>query len=390
LSPAGQKDDKDNAIEVIPVVSGHSTDAVVIGAGVVGLAIARALAQAGRETVLLERRSHIGEETSSRNSGVVHAGIYYPPGSVKAATCVRGRQLLYEFLASHQVPHRRCGKLVVARSAGERRALQSIRDRAARCGVDDLDLIDGAGIRALEPEVEGECALLSPSTGIVDPHQLMLALQGDFEAAGGMVAVASPVEAGKVFLDRPHRIRVGGEFPTELSCRVLVNATGLHARRTWDSLVNGDARQAAPDQFYAKGHYYSYAGAAPFSRLVYPLPEAGGLGVHATLDLGGQVRFGPDVRWVEGIDHAFDDSGREDFVNAIRRYFPGLEPARLQPGYTGIRPKVVGPGDAAGDFILLSERQHGIPGLLSLHGIESPGLTACLALAESAVGLLAG
>lgn len=366
------------------------SEAVVIGAGVVGLAVARALAQAGLETVLIERGVRIGEETSSRNSGVIHAGIYYPPGSVKALTCVRGRQLLYEFLASRQVPHRRCGKLVVARTAGERRALESIRERAARCGVDDLELIDGAAIRELEPQVEGECALLSPSTGVVDQHQLMLALQGDFEAAGGVLALASPVEAGEVSIDRPHRIRVGGDTPAEISCRVLVNATGLHARRTWDTLVDGGARQVAPAQFYARGHYYSYAGAAPFSRLVYPLPEPGGLGVHATLDLGGQVRFGPDVRWVSEIDYRFDDSGREAFVTAIRRYFPGLEPDRLQPGYTGIRPKVVGPGEAAGDFVLLCERQHGIPGFLSLHGIESPGLTACLAIAEQAVGLLAG
>ncbi len=363
----------------------YQTDAVVVGAGVVGLAVGRALASSGIETVVLEQGPHIGEETSSRNSEVIHAGIYYPPGSMKAATCVRGKHLLYEFLESHQVPHRRCGKLVVAPPGCGREALEPIRRRAAECGVEDLEWVDAAGIRDLEPHVEGSWALLSPSTGIVDSHQLMLALQGDLESAGGVLAVSSPVDSGAAAGAGPHRLVVGGDTPAEIGCEILVNASGLSARSLWRKLVSD---VDAPLQYYAKGHYYSYGGKAPFSRLVYPLPEAGGLGVHATLDLSGQVRFGPDVRWVDRVDYSFDDSGRGDFVEAIRRYYPSLDEDRLQPGYTGIRPKIVGPGEPAGDFTLLGPQQHGIPGFVSLHGIESPGLTACLAIAERVVAML--
>ncbi len=365
----------------------YQTDAVVIGAGVVGLAVARELARSGVETVVLEQGPHIGEETSSRNSEVIHAGIYYPPGSVKAATCVRGKRLLYEFLESHQVPYQRCGKLVVAPPGCGREALEPISQRASQCGVEDLEWVDAAGIGELEPDVDGSWAILSPSTGIVDSHQLMLALRGDLESAGGMLAVSSPVESGAVVKLGTHRLTVGGATPTDIGCKILVNASGLSARSLWEKLV-GDAE--APAQYYAKGHYYSYGGKAPFSRLVYPLPEAGGLGVHATLDLGGQVRFGPDVRWVDEVDYSFDDSGRADFVDAIRRYYPDLNEDRLQPGYTGIRPKVVGPGEPAGDFTLFGPQQHGIPGLVSLHGIESPGLTACLAIAERVAAMIFG
>jgi L-2-hydroxyglutarate oxidase LhgO len=366
----------------------YQTDAVVVGAGVIGLAVGRALAQAGLETLILERGPLVGEQTSSRNSEVIHAGIYYPPGSLKADSCVRGKDLLYDFLHSHKVPHRRCGKLVVARNAKAEPALITIRERAERCGVADLELLGESDIRAMEPEVAAERGLFSPSTGIVDSHQLMLALQGDFEAAGGLLALSSPLEGGSLACGGLHRIHIGGEAPTDIGCRLLVNAAGLYARQVWDTLVGGSTRSSAPPQYYAKGHYYSYPGAAPFSRLVYPLPVAGGLGIHATVDLGGQLRFGPDVRWVDAVDYSFDDSGRAAFTEAIRDYFPGLDAGRLQPGYTGIRPKVVGPGDPAGDFTLLTSEHHAIEGFVSLHGIESPGLTACLAIAENVANAL--
>tara|TARA_R110002110_G_scaffold413729_1_gene641549 strand:+ start:27824 stop:28936 length:1113 start_codon:yes stop_codon:yes gene_type:complete len=365
----------------------YSTDVVVIGAGVVGLAIARELAATGLETIVLESAAHIGEETSSRNSEVIHAGIYYPPGSVKANTCVRGKQLLYDYIESHGVPHRQCGKLVVASSEAERGSLQAIQDRAERCAVSDLRWLDAAAIAELEPQVSGSVGLFSPSTGIVDSHQLMLALQGDIESLCGSIALSSPVLSGTLDPRSKHVLRVGGDAETELGCRFLINASGLFARDVGLQLRGAQWSQP-PAAYYAKGHYYSYPGKPPFSHLVYPLPEAGGLGVHATIDLAGQVRFGPDVRWVDEIDYAFDDSQREAFAAAVRRYYPGLDSTRLQPGYTGIRPKVSAPGAPASDFTILLQGHHGVPGFCSLHGIESPGLTACLAIAEYVSGEL--
>lgn len=364
-----------------------STDAAVIGAGVIGLAVARALAQSGLETVILERGDRIGAETSSRNSEVIHAGLHYPPGSLKARSCARGKGLLYDYLETHRVPHRRCGKLIVASGPEAAPALEAIRGRAADCGVDDLELLTAAEVGEMEPAVRADFALLSPSSGIVDSHQLMLSLLGEVEAAGGMLSLNSPLESAALSRSGGHRLQVGGAACFALGCRIVVNAAGLFAGEVWRRL---GAPGAAPPQYLAKGHYYGYAAAAPFSRLVYPLPAESGLGVHATLDLGGQIRFGPDVRWVDRMDYTFDDSERAAFESAIRGYFPGLDASRLQPGYTGIRPKLVGPGEPAADFLLLEQSAHGVPGFCSLHGIESPGLTACLAIAERVAENLVG
>ena len=358
------------------------TDAVVIGAGVVGLATARALALRGLEVVVLERGGGIGEGTSSRNSEVIHAGIYYPVGSLKARLCVRGRELLYDFVRERGVDHARCGKLVVG-SQAERTALEAIRARAEACGVTDLHTLDADAIREREPAVRGDIGVFSPSTGIVDSHQLMLALQADIESLDGTVVLRSPVEDGTLGKGAErHRVRIGGAEPAEIRARAVVNAAGLHARDVWLRLAGEAHAAAVPPQFFAKGHYYAYSGRSPFRHLVYPLPEPGGLGIHATLDLGGQARFGPDVRWTQNIDYSFDDGHREHFVKAIRAYFPDIDPERLQPAYTGIRPKISGPGEPPADFFILDGCAHGLRGICSLHGIESPGLTASLAIAE--------
>ena len=362
----------------------YETDAVVIGAGAIGLAIARELTTRGHETVVLERASHIASETSSRNSEVIHAGLYYPHGSLKAELCVRGKFMLYDYLEERGIAHSRCGKLIAASGQDGPARLREIADRGQRCGVSDLAFLDRAQIAQLEPRVRADAGLLSPSTGILDSHQFMLSLRGDIESAGGMLAFASPVGGGRLARRGGHTVLVSDADATELGCKLLINASGLYARETLLKLAPG-AAAVAPRQYYAKGHYYSYSGAAPFRRLVYPLPEAGGLGVHATLDLAGQVRFGPDVSWTERVDYGFDSGNREAFIASVTGYFPELDSGRLQPAYTGIRPKIVGPGEPNGDFLLLSEADHGYPGFLSLHGIESPGLTAALALAQHVV-----
>ena len=360
----------------------NTIDAVVIGAGVVGLAVGRALALKGLETIVLEQATCIGSETSSRNSEVIHAGIYYPPGSLKAKYCVRGKALLYQYLQSRNIPHARCGKLLVAQHSEKSSRLTDIATRAKQCGVNDLQVMSPTEVTQLEPLVRPGAGLFSPSTGIFDSHQFMLSLQGDLESAGGIVALSCPVSGGTLSRQGKHTVISGLETETSLGCRILINATGLWARDTWLRLAGATAASLVPEQYYAKGHYYSYSGKAPFSHLVYPLPESGGLGVHATLDLAGQVRFGPDVRWTEHRDYAFDDSDRDKFVEAIHKYFPTLAADRLQPAYTGIRPKVAAPGATDGDFMILTEKEHGIPGYVSLHGIESPGLTASLAIAD--------
>lgn len=359
-----------------------TTDAVVIGAGVIGLAIARALALKGLESIVLEQATRIGSETSSRNSEVIHAGIYYPPGSLKAKLCVRGRALLYDYLEAYRIAHARCGKLIVATSAQEAEQLNAIAKRAIKNGVSNLQFLNATEVAELEPELEAKTALLSPSTGIVDSHQLMLSLQGELESAGGNVAFSTPLEMGQLSRGGHHRLTAGGAHTADLRCRYVVNASGLHARETWRKLLYGYPDTNLPEQFFAKGHYYTYAGNAPFKRLVYPVPAAGGLGIHATVDLMGQVRFGPDVQWVDELDYEFDNSRRETFGQAISRYYPGVDSTRLQPAYTGIRPKVVAAGEPDGDFVILTERDHGFSGVVSLHGMESPGLTACLAIAE--------
>ncbi|HNJ82581.1 MAG TPA: NAD(P)/FAD-dependent oxidoreductase [Piscinibacter sp.] len=368
-------------------------DALVIGAGVVGLAVGRALARSGLETIVLERADAIGTGTSSRNSEVIHAGLYYPQGSLKARLCVRGRAQLYEFCASHGVAHRRCGKLVVATSAEQHAALDATRAKAAANGV-ELQWLTPAEAAALEPALRCSAALLSPETGIVDSHGLMLALQGDMEAAGGALALCSPVLGLRCAADARdagdagdgHVVAVGGEAPMELGARIVVNAAGLWAPAL-ASATQGLAAQHVPQGHHAKGNYFSLAGRAPFSRLIYPVPEQAGLGVHLTLDLAGQARFGPDVEWLppgalDAIDYRVDPARGESFYAEIRRYWPALRDGALQPAYSGVRPKLGGPGSAAADFVVQGAETHGIAGLVNLFGIESPGLTACMAIAD--------
>lgn len=363
-------------------------DVVVAGAGVVGLAVARALAQAGREVLLLERHAAFGTETSARHSEVIHAGLYYPEGSLKARLCVRGRGLMYAYLAARRLAHRRCGKLVVATDAWQHAALDALADSAARNGVDDLQRLGAAQAQAMEPALACTAALWSPSTGILDSHAFMLSLLGDAERAGATLALRAPLQHAVVTPDGGFVLSVGGEAPLRLSCRTLVNAAGLHAHdlaRTIDGL---EARHLPP-RHLARGHYFVLTGRAPFSRLVYPMHDAAGLGIHLTLDLAGQARFGPDVQWVDAIDYTVDPARADDFARAVRRYWPGLPEGALQPGHAGIRPKIVGPGEPAADFLVQGPRVHGVPGLVNLFGIESPGVTASLALAEHVAALLA-
>lgn len=355
----------------------ESADCVVIGAGVVGLAIAARLA-ASREVIVLERAATFGSETSSRNSEVIHAGIYYEPGSLKARLCRRGRDLLYAYAAARGIPHRRLGKLIVAARAEEEGDLQRIQASAEANGVDDLVSLDQGAIRDLEPAVTATAGLWSPSTGIIDSHQLMLSLIGDIERAGGAIAYNAPVVSGEAG-EGGIRLRIGD---TDLLCRTVINAAGLWAPEVARSIA-GLPPSAIPCQYLAIGHYYALAGKSPFRHLVYPVPQPGGLGIHATLDLSSAVRFGPDVRWIEAIDYRFDDSRRSDFIAAIARYWPAVVGATLQPAHTGIRPKLAGPGGGFADFKIDGPAIHGVPGLINLFGIESPGLTAALAIAET-------
>ena len=363
-------------------------DAVVVGAGVVGLALARALAMSGREVVILEAEDAIGTHTSSRNSEVIHAGIYYPNGSLKALSCVEGKNLLYEYCVAHAVPHRRSGKLIVAADEAQLGELEGIQKKAHANGVTDVVWMTRAQALALEPELSCVAALYSPSTGIIDSHALMLAYLGDAEAHGAMLALKSPLERAEVKADG-FVLYVDDAEPIKSS--ILVNSAGLKAP-TVAKRMEGYRAELAPGEFYAKGNYYSLARRAPFSRLVYPVPEPGGLGVHVTLDLAGQARFGPDVEWVERIggkeDYAVDPRRAERFYAAIRRYWPGLPDGALLPGYSGIRPKTAGPREPASDFQIQGPREHGVAGLVHLFGIESPGLTASLALARAVLARL--
>lgn len=357
----------------------ESVDAVVIGAGVVGLAVARALALAGRETIILESEDIIGSGISSRNSEVIHAGIYYPKGSLKAVLCVAGRKALYAYCEAHGVPHRRCGKLIVATDAEQRGRLENILAAARANGVDDIALIEPEVAMRLEPALFCTGALLSPSTGIVDSHGLMLSLLGEAEAHGAMIAYGSKVTGGSV--ESGIVIEVAGADGTmRLAPRLLVNCAGLGAQEIASSLV-GLSHETIPALSYAKGNYFTLAGRAPFGRLIYPVPERGGLGVHLTLDLGGQAKFGPDVEWVERPNYNVDPARAERFYAAIRTYWPALREGALLPGYAGIRPKLPA-ADAAADFVIQGPETHGVDGLINLYGIESPGLTASLAIGD--------
>jgi L-2-hydroxyglutarate oxidase LhgO len=360
-----------------------SVDCVVIGAGAVGLAVARALAIAGREVVIVEAEDAIGTHTSSRNSEVIHAGIYYPKGSLKARSCIAGRLRLYEYCATHGVPHKRCGKLIVATSASQEEELLSIKARAHANGVADVIEIPAAEAMRMEPALHCVAALHSPSTGIIDSHALMLAYLGDAESAGAMLALKSPL-ARALVVQQGFELEAGN---TRIRTQMLVNSAGLRAPSV-ARLIEGFPVERIPPEFYAKGNYYSLAGRPPFSRLVYPVPEPGGLGVHVTLDLAGQARFGPDVEWVDRIDYEVDPRRAERFYAAIRRYWPALPDGALAPGYAGIRPKISGPKEPAADFLVQGPAEHGVAGLVNLFGVESPGLTASLALADDVAALL--
>ncbi len=359
-------------------------DCAVVGAGVVGLAVARALALAGREVVILEAEDAIGTHTSSRNSEVIHAGIYYPQGSLKARACIAGKVLLYEYCVRHGIPHARCGKLIVATSQGQLSELQNIQAKARANGVTDVVQMSREQAIALEPELSCAAALYSPSTGVIDSHALMLAYLGNAEASGAMLALNAKLERA-IVRKGGIELHVAGAEPVLARC--VVNSAGLSAPSV-ARRIEGYPPAAAPRELYAKGNYYSLTRRAPFSRLVYPVPEPGGLGVHITLDLAGQARFGPDVEWVEQIDYTVDPNRAERFYAAIRRYWPGLPDGALAPGYAGIRPKISGRDEPAADFVIEGPQKHGVAGLVNLFGIESPGLTASLALADDVARLL--
>ena len=364
----------------------ENIDCAVIGAGVVGLAIARKLAQSGREVVILEAEEAFGTHTSSRNSEVIHAGIYYPTGSLKARLCVAGRRALYQYCAEHAVAHRRIGKVIVATDAPQIETLAKYRQQGALNGVDDLVPLTAAELRELEPEVKGVAGFLSPSTGIIDSHGLMLAYLGDAEECGAALALASPVRAGNVVTDGIV-LHVGGAEEMTVKCATVVNSAGLHAQAVARS-IGGIPVATIPPTYYAIGHYYTLAGRCPFGRLVYPVARPDWLGVHVTIDLGGQVKFGPDFGWIDHLDYRFDDSRTAAFYRAIRDYYPGLPDGALQPGYTGIRPKIHGPETPAPDFMIQGPDEHGVPGLVNLYGIESPGLTSSLAIADYVADML--
>jgi L-2-hydroxyglutarate oxidase LhgO len=364
----------------------EAVDSVVVGAGVIGLAIAGRLARDGREVILLESAETFGTGISSRNSEVIHAGIYYKAGSLKARLCVDGKARLYEFCRSHGVAHRRTGKLIVATRDAEVAALEAIKRKAEVNGVTDLEWLDPAAARRLEPAITCVAALLSPSTGIVDAHGLMLALQGEAEAAGANVVFRAPAQGGAVE-DNSILLEVGGEQPMTLRCKRLVNAAGLGAQPLARALRGLDPK-TVPPLYYSKGNYFSLTGKTPFTHLVYPAPDDTWLGVHLTLDLGGRARFGPDVEWVDRLDYAVDPARADSFYEAIRRYWPGLPDGALQPAYCGIRPKLTPAGVTALDWMIQGPDIHGVPGLVNLYGIESPGLTSSLAIAEEVARLL--
>ncbi len=358
----------------------EEVDCVVVGAGVVGLAVARALAMAGREVIILEAAEGIGTETSSRNSEVIHAGIYYPANSLMARFCVAGRRQLYTYCAEKGVPHRNCGKLIVATSPREDAMLAGIKQRAEINGVEGMRVLTTAEAIALEPNLACTSALFSPATGIIDSHTYMVALQGDAENAGAVPVFFSPMLAARV-TGRQLEIDVGGDDPMTLRCRLLVNSAGLHAPGL-ATRIGGMPQDRVPTAYYAKGNYFTLSGRSPFSRLIYPVPVPGGLGVHLTVDLGGQARFGPDVEWIDGIDYTVDPTRSDSFYAAVRTYWPGLQDGALQPGYAGIRPKTVPKGASGQDFVVQGPQTHGVAGLINLFGIESPGLTASLAIAD--------
>ncbi|WP_428408491.1 NAD(P)/FAD-dependent oxidoreductase [Hyphococcus sp.] len=365
----------------------EAVDAVVIGAGVIGLAVGRALAKAGREVFILEKNGAFGEETSARNSEVIHAGIQYKPGGVRASLAVRGRDMLYAFCAEHNVNHSRCGKLLVATSAGDVPKLAALKENAEKNGVDDLSIISAEEAAALEPGLLSFGAIKSPSSGIVDSHGLMLALLGEVENHGGALALSSPVTGGRVLSDGIE-IDAGGADPVTLKAKTVVNCAGLWSDRVARS-IDGIPDETIPHLKYGKGQYFTYAGKAPFSRLIYPLPAPDSQGVHYTRDLGGQGKLGPDLSYIDtNTDYSVDETQRAVFAAAARKFWPDIDEEKLQPGYAGIRPKLKGPGEE-GDFLFSTAETHGVPFYLGLYGVESPGLTTCLAVADHAAARVA-
>jgi L-2-hydroxyglutarate oxidase LhgO len=362
-------------------------ECVVVGAGVIGLAVARQFARSGREVIVLEEAEGIGTVTSSRNSEVIHAGIYYPAGSWMARMCVSGKMALYRYCDEHGIPYRNCGKLIVATTPEETAKLQAIRAHAEANGVADMQTLSGAAARGLEPALNCDAALLSPSTGIIDSHAYMLSLRGEAEAAGAAFAFHTPIVSGRAE-NGGIVIESGGATPMTLACDLLINAAGLGAPAVARS-INGMPVEQIPTAYLAKGNYFSCSARAPFSRLIYPVPEPGGLGVHLTLDLAGQARFGPDVEWIDHIDYAVDPARAARFYPAIRKYWPTLPDGALMPSYSGIRPKIVPPAVARQDFVMQGPREHGVAGLINLFGIESPGLTSSLAIADHVADMAA-
>lgn len=362
-------------------------DCIVLGAGVVGLAVARQLALSGREVLIVEAAEGIGTGTSARNSEVIHAGIYYPAGSLKARLCVEGKHLLYDYCAQRGIAHKRLGKLIVAATPAQTARLADIAAGARANGVDDLYPLTGREAAELEPALTCDAALMSPSTGIVDSHGLMLALQGDAENAGAQCVFMTPFQEGRVLENGEFLLAFAGAEAMELTAAAVVNATGLSAPAVAHRLA-GQPAALIPPAYYCKGSYFTLSGRSPFSRLIYPMPDHAGLGVHLTVDLGGQAKFGPDTEWVEGENYDIDPRRAERFYDAVRGYWPALPDGALQPGYTGIRPKIVGPGEPAADFVIAGPGAHGVPGLVNLFGIESPGLTASLAIGQAALAAM--
>ncbi len=361
-------------------------DCAVIGAGVVGLAVARAMAKAGREVVVLEKANMIGTETSSRHSEVIHAGIYYPQNSLKAEFCVAGKRAIYAFCDEHGVDYKNCGKIIVATDEEQLPELERLKANAAGNGVEDLEWMTPEQVTAMEPAVFCVGALWSPSTGILDSHGYMLALQGDAEAAGAMFAFLTPVTGGQVMNDGI-RLDCGGAMPMSIVAETVINSGGLWAQEIART-IEGIPPETVPPTYYCKGNYYTLSGRPPFTRPIYPVPERAGLGVHVTVDLGGQVRFGPDVEWIDDINYDVDLARANKFYDAVRKYYPDLADGAIQPGYSGIRPKIQAPDEAARDFVIQSSDDHGVPGLVNLFGIESPGVTSSLAIAEYVKKLL--
>jgi L-2-hydroxyglutarate oxidase LhgO len=359
---------------------------LVVGAGVIGLAVAREAARRGHDVTVAEATGGIANGVSSRNSEVIHAGLYYPTGSSRAVHCVRGRRMLYAFCAAHGVAHKKCGKLVVATNAAELAKVEGIAAQAQKNGVENIEIIGGNAARAMEPELSCIGALWSHETGIIDSHGFMLALWGELEDRGGMIAFATPVES--MAYKAPHwHVAFGGRDAGAMTFDAVVNAAGLGAQKLARRIENYPADKV-PRLVLGKGNYFGFAGRPVFSRLIYPTPVDGGLGVHVTLDLAGRMRFGPDVEWVTEENYAVDPRRADSFYDRIRTYWPALPPDSLVPDYCGIRPKLTGPGEPAADFLIVSEAAHGMPHLVNLFGIESPGLTASLSLAEEVVGYL--